>query len=203
MDSNHLLMKRILLSLLCFHGFVFLINSQTLCCDGDIKHMETNITLGLNTDGYQAEAGIAYFPYQYFGIKFQIGVAGEIEQIDDWGHSGYETGHFYATRFKTILSLPIRSPKIYRWNRFDGSFYLFFEPGISLSPGARGSQKAQWFNWDSKVGVNFQLSEIILHIGYGISNFNLHSGSPYSYWSFHSRDGHLTHSGIIGISYKF
>lgn len=187
------------LCLLCWLGAF----AQSLDVDGERSHWEVNFLAGLNNDGWETDFGITYFPIQYVGIKADIGFAGEIEELGDWGKDEWETGHHYAARFKFIPSLVLRTPQLVRWKSQDAGFYLFAEPGIVLSPGARGSKNAEWCNWDFKAGVNLQLDRIILFAGYGISNFSLMSGSPYNYWGTGAKDNYITHFGFIGTAYKF
>lgn len=130
-------------------------------------------------------------------------VASEINEISDWWDDGYERDGNYVMRFKVTPSLVFRSPKIVTWKRHNGGFYLFAEPGLILSPGASGSHKAEWLNWDFKAGVNLQADRFLFYIGYGVSNFSLYSGFPYSYRAESDRDRYTTHSGFIGCAYKF
>ncbi|MCD8385318.1 MAG: hypothetical protein LUD17_00340 [Bacteroidales bacterium] len=177
--------------------------AQSLKTDDGIKHWETSFIAGLNTDGYQFDFGIVYFPLQFTGIKLQLGANGEIKEFGDWGKDELETHHHYATRFKFTSSIVLRSPRLIHWNSQDAGFYLFAEPGISLSPGARGSNHADYFNWDFKVGINMQIDRFILTIGYGISDFSLYSGYPTNHWGNPDKDKYITHSGFIGGAYKF
>lgn len=184
---------------------------QSLRTDDGIKHLEAGLTAGLNTDGYQFDFGFAYFPLNHLGVKAQLGFAGEIESIEDWGKEEWETGHYYTTRFKFTSSLVLRTPRIISWKSQDGGFYLFAEPGIILSPGARGSQNARIMNWDLKTGINLQLDRIVLTLGYGITNFALYSGISYenyngmsgNYRDSTGKNSYKTHSGFLGIAVKF
>lgn len=177
--------------------------SQTLSTDDGIKHWETDFRAGLNTDGYQFDFGAIYFPLQYIGIKAQLGLNSEIEEFGDWGKDEMETGHSYTVRFKFTPALVLRTPRLINWKSQNAGFYLFAEPGLILSPGARGSKHAQYCNWDIKGGINLQVDRFIFTVGYGITNFNLYSGCPTNHWGAPERDNYITHSGFIGGAYKF
>ena len=88
--------------------------AQTLHVDDEVSHWEADILGGLNNDGWQFDFGVAYFPLQYIGVKANIGFAGEIEQIEDWGKDELETGHSYASRFKFNPSLVMPHPQAYK-----------------------------------------------------------------------------------------
>lgn len=177
--------------------------AQTLKTDDGKMHWEGSFLAGLNTDGYLFDFGVAYYPIQYVGIKAALGADGEIEELGDWGKDELETHHHYAVRFKFTPTLVLRTPRLIHWKSQDAGFYLFAEPGIVLSPGARGSKHAEYFNWDFKGGVNLQIDRILFSIGYGISDFCLYSGYPTNHWGMPDNDKYLTHSVFISISYKF
>lgn len=178
--------------------------SQTLLTDEDgIMHWEADFRAGLNTDGYQFDFGLIYFTSQYIGLKAQLGVASEIEELGDWGKDEWETGHSYTTRFKFTTSAVLRTPRLVHWKSQDAGFYLFAEPGFILSPGAKGSHRARYFNWDVKCGINLQLDRFIVSIGYGISNYCLYSGYPQSQWGTPDNDSYITHSAFVGAAFKF
>ncbi len=177
--------------------------SQSILTDDGHKHWEGSFVAGLNNDGYQFDFGIAYFQMQFIGVKMQLGVASEIEEFGDWGKDELETHHHYAARFKFTSSVVLRSPQLIHWKSQDAGFYLFAEPGIVLSPGASGSKRAEYFNWDFKGGINMQIDRLIFTIGYGISNFSLYSGYPLNHWGNPVTDKYITHSGFIGGAYKF
>lgn len=198
---THRLLKRYIATVLLLCPFSAL--SQTLSTDDGIKHWETDFRAGLNTDGYQFDFGISYFPFQYLGMKFQLGVSSEIEEFGDWGKDELETQHHYAARFKFTPSLVLRTPRLLHWKSQDAGFYLFAESGLILSPGANGSKHADYLNWDFKGGINLQLDRFIVSIGYGISNFSLYSGYPTNHWGSTDNDNYITHSVFIGGAYKF
>lgn len=177
--------------------------SQRLMTDDGVKHWEGSFVAGLNTDGYQFDFGIAYFPLQFIGAKMQLGVDGEIEELGDWGKDEPETNHYYATRFRFTSSLVLRTPRLINLKSHDTGFYLFAEPGVILSPGASGSRHAEYCNWDFKGGINIQADRFIFSIGYGISNFSLYSGYPSNRWGTPDNDNYITHTGFIGAAYKF
>ncbi len=173
--------------------------SQSLSCEDGITHWETDIRVGLNNDGFQFGAGIAYFPIQYIGIKTQLGFNGEIEEF----HADPMTKSSYTTRFLFTPAIILRTPRVIHLKNQDSSFYLFTEPGITLSPGASGSKNAKTFNWDLKAGINLQIDRYIFTIGYGITDFSLYSGNPVNHWGLPDVDNYITHSGFVGIAYKF
>ncbi|MDE7376314.1 MAG: hypothetical protein K2N16_05655 [Muribaculaceae bacterium] len=187
--------------------------AQTIDFDDGRSHWEADVLIGLNNDGYEFGLGAAYFPFSFIGIKANIGMAGEIEELEDWGIDYWdpdygdayywEKNYDYAARFKFSPALVLRTPRIAHWKRQDAGFYLFAEPGLSLSPGASGSRGARWFNWDFKGGVNMQIDRFIVFVGYGFSSFSLYSGFPTSHWGAPSKDNYTTHFGFIGTAYKF
>ncbi len=177
--------------------------SQSLSTEDGVLHWETGIRAGLNTDGYQFDIGIAYFPIQYVGLKAQIGVNGEIWELGDWITDDVEYYPDYAARFIFNPTFVFRSPRLVHWKRQDAWFHIFAEPGISISPGAVGSKNPQIINWDLKAGVNMQLDRAVFTLGYGISNFNLYSGHPDNHWGMPDKDNYLTHSVFLGGAYKF
>lgn len=184
--------------------------AQTLRYDDRDLHWEAGLQFGLNNDGYEFDFRGVYFPSQYFGLKIGLGAAGEIEQLEDWDlwddeydYYQRDSGRTYAARFKFNPALVLRTPRIINWKKKDAGFYLFAEPGIVLSPGARGSRDAEWMRWDMKTGVNLQIDRAVITIGYGISNFSLYSGWPDNYWGLPDKDNYITHSGFIGLSCKF
>lgn len=195
-------MKHLLLFILvttsCCSAF-----AQTLKVDGEVAHWEANLLGGLNTDGYQCDFGVAYFPIQYVGVKANVGVAGEIKEISDWGKDEWESGHEYALRFKFIPALVLRTPRIINWKSQDGGLYFFAESGIILSPGASGSRKAKTFNTDFKAGVNCQFDQLIFFVGYGVSDYSLYSGGPDNHQGLPDKYDYTTHSVFVGLAYKF
>lgn len=178
-------------------------HSQSLKTEDGIKHWETDFRAGLNTDGYQFDFGIVYLPIQCVGIKMQLGASGEIQAFEDWGKDELYTHHSYATRFKFTPSVVLRTPRLIYWKSQNAGVYIFAEPGIILSPGASGSKRAEYFNWDIKGGINLQIDRFIFTIGYGASNFSLYSGFPNNHWGAPDKDKYITHSGFIGGAYKF
>lgn len=177
--------------------------SQSLSTDDGIMNWEIDFRAGLNNDGYQADIGIAYFPIQYVGVKAQLGLGGEIKAWEYWGYDELDTFDYYATRFKFTSGIVLRTPRLIHWKSQSAGFYIFAEPGIILSPGAKGSERSKWFNQDLKCGINMQIDRFILTLGYGVSNFSLYSGYPYSYWGLPDKDNYITHSVFIGGAYKF
>lgn len=170
--------------------------AQTIDFEDGRSHWEADILIGLNNDGYEFALGAAYFPFDFIGLKANIGAAGEIESVEDWGVEDWEKTRDYTTRFKFTPALVLRTPPLAQWKRIGGTFHLFAEPGLSLSPGASGSRGARWLNWDFKGGVNLQIDRAIVFIGYGFSSFSLYSGFP-------KTSNYTTHFGFIGTAYKF
>ena len=205
-------MKRFFLALLLALS-VGCLSAQSLVCDSGIKHWEGEFAAGLNTDGYQFDFGIAYFPVRFIGLKAQLGMAGEIAAISDWnwgwddgwndGWDVYDTDHDYTARFKFTMSLVLRSPMLINWKSQDAGIYLFAEPGIVLSPGAAGSRRAKWACWNGRIGLNLQYDRFVIGLGYGISDFSLYSGYPDSHWGAPVSPDYITHSGFLVCAYKF
>lgn len=182
-------------------------SAQTICVDDGTAHWEVGFGAGLNKDGYQIDFSGAAFPISNVGFKATIGFAGEIEALEDWNW-GYDDGYNqrydrdYTIRFKFTPALVLRSPRIAYWKRQDAGFYIFAEPGITLSPGASGSRDARTFHWDCKVGINLQVDRIIATLGYDVSNFSLYSGRPYSEYSQPDHDNYVTRGVYLAISVK-
>ena len=189
--------------LLSFLSFSTVCNGQSLQTSDGVRHWEADFSAGLNNDGYQIDAGIAYFPIQYIGIKSQIGFAGELKAVEDWGRDEYQTGHKYALRIKFMPSVVLRSPRIFEWKEQESSFYLFTEPGMVFSPGARGSKGAKAVSWGVKSGITLQMDNVMIYFGYGISDFSLYSGRPYNQHGIPQKDNYITHSVFIGTAFKF
>lgn len=179
------------------------VRAQSLCCEDGVFRWEGNMTAGLNNDGYEINFGAAYFPIQYIGFKASLGVAGEIEQMGDWGEDEWETGHHYASRFKFNPAVVLRSPRVANIESQGCGFYVFAEPGFVLSPGASGSRHPEWLRWDVKAGINMQIGRCVFTFGYGVSNFSLYSGSPDNMQGLPERDNYITHNVFLGCGYKF
>ncbi len=204
-------MKRIIIILAVFCGIIT--NAQTLRIDEETFHWEYSLTGGLNTDGWQWDTGFTFFPIQTIGLKLSIGLSGEIKDFSDWSFDwdddyeyDYNEGSYfdnYAWRFKFIPSLVLRTPEIYRWKSKEVGFYLFAEPGLVLSPGASGSKGAKTVCYDFRGGINIQSYRVVISLGYEFSNFSLYSGHPYNMNGDPLNDNYTTHSGYIGLSYKF
>ena len=194
------------MSLTAAYGNVAL--AQTLACDDGTLHWEADIQAGLNSDGWQAEIGCAYFPVQFLGVKASVGLAGEIEElgyiIDYYADSPYYYEYRpYTLRFKFTPSLVLRSPKLIEWKNQGGAFHIFTEPGLVLSPGARGSHDARVCCWSVKCGVNLQIDRVLLYVGYGASNFTLYSGDPDNYNGLPEHPRRISHSAFVGTAFKF
>lgn len=171
--------------------------------DGSISNWEAGMLAGLNNDGYEIELRALYMPNPYIGVKIGLGTAGELEQVEDWDDEGWRRGHEYTIRFKFNPSMVLRTPRVINWKQQNAGFYLFAEPGIILSPGARGSRNARYCNWNVRTGINMQISEFIFMIGYGISDFSLYSGCPVGMYVPSNKFNYTTHTGFVGCAYKF
>lgn len=185
--------------------FMFLFGrGQTLTIDGETHRWEADFLAGLNSDGWQFDLGASYFINQHFGVKASVGISGEIEELGDWGEEDLAPDRHYVGRFRFMPSLVLRTPRLVNWESQGVDIYLFAEPGVILSPGARSSKNPQVFSWSMKAGVNFQVDRWIFIAGYGISNYCLYSGQPLnSYGERVKKNGYLTHSVFIGAAYKF
>ncbi len=196
--KSHLKTFLLLLSVIIGFGT----SAQSIKIDDEVYNWECAFNAGLNNDGYEFGFSGLYFPVQYFGIKISLGFAGEIEEMGDWGND-YESND-YAVRFKFNPAIAFRTPRLINLKNQDAGFYLFAEPGVVLSPGARGSKFARYFNKDLKVGINFQITRLVISIGYGISDFSLYSGSPDNHWGLPAGDTeYTTHTVFLGVSCKF
>lgn len=196
--------ERIFIFILFLSSFSFFSGAQSLhLSEGGISHWEGGFNAGLNNDGYEFCFRGIYFPVQYVGIKVGLGFAGELEEVADWGEDQWETGHYYAVRFKFTPAVVLRSPCIFDWKSQNARFYLFAEPGFVLSPGARGSRHARCACFDLKTGINLQIDALIFSIGYGISDFSLYSGEPINHNGLPDKTDYTTHTVFIGASYKF
>lgn len=166
-----------------------------------------SMSAGLNSNGWEWDMGLSYWPVDYIGIKCAIGFAGEIEAFEDWDF-GYDDGYDhddkdYTVRFRFMPSLELLSPTIFNWKSQSATFHIFANPGLSLSPGARGSHNARWFNWTLRAGLEAAFDEFAFRIGYGCTDFNIYSGNPYNENGLPSHPNAITHSGFVEIAYKF
>lgn len=177
--------------------------AQSLGVDSEVLNWESGAMAGFNNDGYEWEFRATYFRLPYLGLKVGLGLAGEIKQVEDWGEDEWETGHHYATRFKFNPAIVLRTPRLIHWKSPGAGFYLFAEPGMVLSPGAKGSRVARVCCWDLKTGINCQVDRYIVFIGYGVSNFSLYSGRPDSFQGLPERNNYITHTAFIGFAGKF
>lgn len=200
---------RIVIVVACFI-YASMVSSQNINVDGTTMKWEASFDSGLNTDGYEVNFGVAYFPVSFIGLKTAIGFSGEIVRVEDWDidwDDDYIRPNLnncnYAIRFRFNPSVVIRSPRIIHWKSQDAGFYFFGEPGFILSPGASGSHKAQILCWNIRAGINMQIDRFILGIGYGLSNFSLYSGEPYNENGLPSDIEHRTHSGFLTAAIKF
>jgi len=194
---------------------LFLLAACTCVDDSKCQERwEASVSCGLNTDGWEWDAGLTYRPIPYLGIKLALGLAGEIQaledwHIEDWWYDEYHEPYYdyddknYTLRFKFMPSIDLRSPTIIRLKSQDATFHVFATPGITLSPGATGSRNAQWFNWQTRAGIEMTISEFVIRIGYGITNFSLYSGRPYNENGLPSNPEHITHSGFTTLAYRF
>lgn len=186
----------------CFVGLAAL--GQKINVDGKLLRWETEVTGGLNVDGIEVEANVGFFPIDYLGMKLGLGVASEIEEIDDWGKEEWEKKNRYAMRCKLRPALALRSPRLINWRSRDAQLYLFCEPGMVISPGAQGSRGARIVCWDLRSGFNMQVDNVVLTLGYGVSNFALYSGDPISNNpSYFDTNDYITHMVFVGIGFKF
>lgn len=180
-------------------------SAQTIRVDDGTARWEVGFGAGLNNDGYQIDFSGAIFPISNFGLKATIGFAGEIGSLEYWYDDYWEYNYSdrdYTVRFKFTPAIVLRSPCIATWKRQEAGFYLFAEPGITLSPGARGSSGARTCHWDCKMGLNLQVDRIIATLGYDVSNFSLYSGRPYNEHGLPDRDNYITHCVYLAIAVK-
>ena len=177
------------------------LSAQTIKVDDNILRGEFTINGGLNTDGYQIDAGLAYFPGDCFGLKFSIGMNAEIEAFDDcdcW--SSYEK---YAIRFRFTPAFVFRTPRLIKFRETNSGLNLFAEPGFTFSPGSSGSKDARTCCWDFKCGINLQFGIGFFAIGYEVTNFSLYSGRPVSAYAQPDDVNRNTQAGFIGLGFKF
>lgn len=174
-------------------------------------------TAGLNNDGWEWDAGVAFVPFEYVSVKFAIGMAGEVTPVSEWDLGWiYDDDYYYddyyyddyddatyATRFKFMPSIEFKTPALLRWKSQDATFHLFASPGVILSPGASGSRGANWCTWQVRGGLEMDIYRLGLQIGYGYSSFSLYSGAPYSYNGLPDDLNRFTHSGFVSMSWRF
>lgn len=162
-------------------------------------------------DAYEFDVNFTYYPVQTFGFRVSLGMAGEYEEMydqwsDRWGYDHYYFNHNYTWRFKFSPSIELRSPALIKFSE-SNNLRLFANPGITLSPGAAGSDNAKWFTWQVRGGLEFNFSNIALQMGYRCTNFYLYLGNPYSETDYEmDRDlfpNHYTHSGFIALVVRF
>lgn len=174
--------------------------AQRLTFEQSVHRWEADFRAGFNSTGYQMDFGVAWFPIEYAGVRASIGMTGEIGDLvqtifspdDDYYIDDYND---YAARFRFTPAIVLRTPRIINWSSQDAGLYLFAEPGLILSPGAAGSYRPSWCDWDVRAGINAQWDNTILTLGYEITSYNLYSGI--------ARHTPLTHAGYIGVGYKF
>ncbi len=176
-------------------------SAQSIVVDGNLLRGEFNFNAGLNTDGYQLEMGIGYFPSDCFGLRFTFGTNGEVKAFDDC--DCWSNPDDYAIRVRFTPALVFRTPRIVPFREPDSGLSLFAEPGLTLSPGASGSKDARTVCWDVKAGFNFQFGIGFFVLGYECTNFSLYSGRPYSRYDQPVDTDRLTHSVYAGIGIKF
>lgn len=163
---------------------------------------EANFLLGLNSDGYDYSISCAWFPIRYAGVRLELGFAGEIEELQDWGRE--EDDDKYCIRVKLMPSVELRTPTLINWRSMDATIHAFANPGLSFSPGGAGSKGAEWFNWQLRTGLSLQADNLRFSLGYGISDYQLFSGN--------ARSGHdgtnlpcrkWTHSAFLAVGVTF
>lgn len=176
-----------------------------------------SMSAGLNNDGWEWDAGVSFVPFEYVSVKFSVGMAGEIEPVSNWDlgwiydddyyddyyYDDYYDDTSYATRFKFMPSIEFKTPALWRWKSQDGSFHLFANPGVVLSPGASGSHNANWCTWQLRGGLELDIYRLGLQIGYGYSSFSLYSGAPYNANGLPDNLNRYTHSGFVSMSWRF
>ena len=161
---------------------------------------EFGFMAGLNSDGYEVSAAVSWFPVSYVGLKADLGFAGEIKELADWGTE--YTDKSYCIRFKFTPSVEFRTPALVHWPRKKADFRLFANPGLTLSPGGAGSHDADWCNWTVRTGILFHTSTVRIAVGYGISDYYLLSGNAHScHLLFSPGSRPLTHSGFVSASF--
>lgn len=193
------MLKRIFLLIALFTSVAA--GAQSIRVDDELLRGEFNMNAGINTDGYQLEAGVAYFPGDCFGLRFTFGIDGEIGAFDDcdcWCNN-----NSYAIRARFTPALVFRTPRIIRFRSPDSGLNLFVEPGVTFSPGASESKDPRTVCWDVKCGINLQFGIGFFTIGYEATNFALYSGRPYSYYKQPDNVDHNTHAAYVGFGIKF
>lgn len=176
-------------------------SAQSIRVGDKLLRGEFNFNAGLNSNGYQLEAGIGYFPGDCFGLRFSFAMNGEIGSFDDcdcWSNPDN-----YTMRARFTPALVFRTPRIIRFREPDSGLNLFVEPGVTFSPGASESKDARTVCWDVKAGFNFQFGIGFFVLGYECTNFSLYSGRPYSHYMQPEDTDRITHAAYIGIGIKF
>jgi hypothetical protein len=56
---------------------------QSLSVDNDYFNWEATFSAGLNSNGWQFDLGMSYFPNSFIGMKISVGATGEIRQLGD------------------------------------------------------------------------------------------------------------------------
>ena len=149
---------------------------------------------------HEVSAGVAWFPIPYIGIRVDMGCVGEIKELADWGTEYPD--HAYCLRFKCTPSVELRTPNLVYWPARRATICLFTNPGMSLSPGGAGSHHADWYNWTVRSGLMLKSESIRIAIGYGISDYYLLSGNPYSHQQMYKPQSHpLTHQAFVTVSF--
>lgn len=193
------MLKRVFLiiTVLCALGA----SAQTVMVDGKLLRGEFNLNAGINSDGYQLDAGIGYFPGDCFGLRFSFALNGEIGAFDDcdcWSNPDN-----YTMRVRFTPALVLRTPRIIPFREPDSGLTMFVEPGVTFSPGASESKDARTVCWDVKAGFNFQFGIGFFVLGYECTNFSLYSGRPYSHYVQPDETDRITHAVYAGFGIKF
>lgn len=164
-----------------------------------------------SSDAYELDVNFGWYPVHTFGLKLSLGMAGEYggmyDYVEDyWGNDHYYYNDDYTCRFKFSPSIELRSPAIIKFSG-DRNLRLFLNPGITLSPGAKGSYKAKEFTWQVRGGLEYNFGSLAVQVGYRCTNFYLYSGNPYSETDYEvDRDlfpDRYTHSGFIALLVHF
>ena len=116
-------------------------SAQSLDIEGETKHWEYNINGGLNTDGWQWDTGIAYYPIETIGFKLAFGFAGEIHELSDWDFGYYEDYYrdkeTYAKIMASFVTYAVVSP--------DGEWFSKGDMGYW---GCSSETADESLNWD-------------------------------------------------------
>lgn len=174
--------------------------------DKSFYRWEGSVCAGLNSNGWEINAGIAWMPLRLVGVSASLGLDSEIYELADWGHTDDPDFEYdYCGRVLFKPSLVLRTPTLLHFESQGLDIALFAMPGLTLATPARGSHNSGWCYWNLAGGINAIFDRLVFTLGYSYSTYNLLDGHPYTHHGGYYDNGDLpgTHSVFVGVGYKF